>query len=99
MGKKVKCRECFHSMNWCLPVNVNNNNYDYAKCVYNAAHKFIVCAKTEKTKNINNEQYCRHYKNKKETNNEVDSIYARELEELGRKIKEFEDNKGEYKLC
>ena len=29
-------------------------------------------------------------------NSEVDSIYARELKELGQKIKEFENNKGEY---
>lgn len=92
MGKKVKCRECLHSMNWCLPVNVNNNNYDYAKCVYNAARKSIVCAKTEKTKNINNEQYCKYFKKKENTNTEIDELYTKELKKLEKRIKDFEKN-------
>ena len=91
MSRKVRCNECFHCMNWCLPVNVNNNNYDYAKCVYNAAHKSIICAKTEKTKNINNEQYCKYFKKKENINAEIDELYAKELKELEKMIKDFEN--------
>jgi len=61
MSKKVKCKECDKSMRWALPGKVTASNLDYAKYCLDAVKRSMVCGQTMKTKNIEHEQYCKHY--------------------------------------
>lgn len=91
MSKKRKCKLCKESMSWSLPERVTDKNIDYAKHCLAVAKGSIVCGYTMKTKTIDHEQYCKHYKEKRAEEIERDSQYdearIRELEQM---IEEYE---------
>ena len=86
MSRKVKCIECQNSMNWALPVRVTDKNIEYAKHCLFWARKTIVCDRTQKTKHIEREQYCKYFKKKVIE----DSWHQKEIERLERMINEYE---------
>lgn len=88
--KKVKCSECKCMSRWCLPEIVNDHNYNYAISAYNAAQRSLVCLQTAKTKALSNEQYCKYFEEKKEVDRNIDKIYQKEVEQLKKKIEEYE---------
>lgn len=85
MGKKVKCIEYDCYMNWSLPLNITKDNLEYAKYCLSFASRTIVCGETMKTKSRSNEQYCKYF-----VPAEWDKDNSKKLEELRRKIEEFE---------
>ena len=95
MARKVKCKMCEESMWWALPERVTEKNYEYAKHCLWAAKNTICCGYTMRTKHIEHEQYCKHFRKKDEriidyeTNAEPKRI--RKLEDM---IKEYEREAG-----
>ena len=91
MSKKRKCKLCRESMGWSLPERITDKNIDYAKHCLAVAKRSIVCGYTMKTKTIEHEQYCKHYKEKSaeeiERDRQYDEARMRELEEM---IEEYE---------
>lgn len=61
MSKKVKCIECENMMFFAIPRYVNEKNYEYAKHCLKIANRYCVCGYTDKTKPLDNEQYCKHF--------------------------------------
>lgn len=96
MSKKRKCKLCEQSMSWALPERVTDKNIDYTKHCLSIEKRSIVCGYTMKTKAIEHEQYCKHYKEKSAEENERDRQYdearIRELEQM---IEEYESRKVE----
>lgn len=94
MSKKVKCIECSKSMCWALPQKVSDGNYKYAKYCLQTAKMSIVCGETMKTKSINHEQYCKKFLKKTEMDLKFDSFLQKEISELEKMIKEYEESRG-----
>lgn len=84
MSKKVKCIECENMMYFAIPSVVDADNYEYAKHCLDVVTKNLVCGCSNKTKLINNEQYCKHFKKR---------IYEYSNED---KIKRLEESISEY---
>ena len=61
MSKKVKCVECEYMTTFATPTRVDADNYEYAKHCLDVVKRFFVCDWTEKQKQIDNEQYCKHF--------------------------------------
>lgn len=94
MSKKVKCISCHNSSHWAVPNEVNEDNYEYAKYCIKIAKASIVCNETMKTKSIKHEQYCKKFLKKTEMDLEYDSYHQKELLELEKMIKEYEESRG-----
>lgn len=90
MSKKRKCIECENATRWSVEMKVSDKNIDYAKQCLCAAKRSIVCDITMKTKPIDHEQYCKHFRKKEYE----DLCYQECIENLERMIIEYEANKG-----
>ena len=84
MSKRVKCAECDNMMFFATPYMVDAGNYEYAKHCLDVATRSCVCGCTVKTKPLNNEQYCKHFR-------KVESIRSNE-----NRIKMLKDAIAEY---
>ena len=62
MSKKVKCIECENLMFFAIPHQVSEVNYEYAKHCLEVIKRSFVCGETNKTKRLDNEQYCKHFR-------------------------------------
>ena len=88
MSKRVKCAECENAMFFATPLKVGADNYEYAKHCLSVAKRNLVCGVSDKTKPIDNEQYCKYflkrayeYSNKEDIKRLEDAIaeYERQL--------------------
>lgn len=59
MSKKVKCLNCDNCMRFSIPCKSYLEENPF---LTNQIKKSLVCSHTMKTKNVNNEQYCKHFK-------------------------------------
>lgn len=95
MSKKVKCIECSKSMHWALTNGVSEKNYEYAKRCIQTARRSIICGETMKTKSIHHEQYCKKFVKKTEMDLSCDECYQKEIEQVEKTIKEYEESCGD----
>lgn len=72
MANKKKCKLCKQSMRWTLPERITEKNYEYAQYCLLMAKNTLVCGHTMKTKGIEHEQYCKHYRQKDERELDID---------------------------
>lgn len=93
MSKKVKCIDCHNSSHWALPYGVSEQDYEYAKLCFQTSKASIVCNETMKTKSIKHEQYCKKFLKKTEMDLEHGSYHQKELLELEKMIKEYEESR------
>ncbi len=70
MSKKVKCLDCAECMRFAIPMKkyLEENTY-----LVDRLKNSLVCGYTMKTKNVDNEQYCKHYWEGKEFHKQVNS--------------------------
>lgn len=94
MSKKRKCIECAQNMNWALPERVTSENVDYAKHCISIAKHTRVCGHTMKTKTIEHEQYCNHFRPKSNVDIQMDEWFKEDIERLEKMIQEFESKEN-----
>lgn len=94
MSKKRKCANCDKRMDWALPVRVGEQNIDYARHCLRLAERTFVCGITMKTKRIEHEQYCKHYR--EDTERGGDCMVG-EISRLRRMIMEYERRHRDWK--
>lgn len=91
MSEKVKCKECENSMYWALPRRIGDTNIDYAKQCLSRAKRTLVCGWTMKTKGVEHEQYCKHYRKKDDEYMKADEEdFQRQIGNLEKKIDDYE---------
>jgi hypothetical protein len=63
MAKKHKCIECDHAMNWAVPSckGIEDKSEWNIRRLRRLCLETIVCGRTMKTKNVDHEQYCKHF--------------------------------------
>ena len=63
MANKVKCIECEEAMRFAIPslkyIKENPDSYNWFKTI---CTKRLSCGRMHKAKNMNHEQYCKHFK-------------------------------------
>lgn len=94
MSKKHKCINCENHMKWALPVCVTKQNIEYAKQCIRMAELTCVCGLTQRTKRLDQEQYCNHFKLDKVGNNDDTKD---EILTLRRMIEEYEMHHRDWK--
>lgn len=96
MSKKVKCNKCSHFIEFSLPCNITEDNFENIKYCLNKAIKCGCCEWTMKTKLRTNEQYCKHFC-MSETNGILSKHREEEVNKLKKIIEKYEIAKREGK--
>lgn len=90
MGKKVRCSECEYRNEWAVPWGVDKNNIDYAERYLRIAKHTFVCEHSMKTKQRDQEQYCKYFSRETKENKALKDVQAkRNVESLEKMIEEF----------
>ena len=88
MAKKYKCIECEYAMNWAVPCG----KADFDKSEWNIKRlkhlclETICCGWTMKTKNVDHEQYCKHF----------EKPWPRPYVNMDEQKRLWEENMGEF---
>ena len=94
MSKKRKCINCGNRMNWALPVRVTEQNIDYARHCLRIAQRTFVCGITMKTKQLDQEQYCKYFR---EDIDKRDDDRMEAISKLRKMIEEYEQKHRDWK--